>query len=65
MTEDREPVMVVQDNETKDVILEAASYEETLALLKILTLGSREIEEGKIEPIADVVKRLRAKKTPA
>lgn len=43
-----------------------SSYEETqetLALLKILALGNREIEEGKVKLAADVVRRLRARKT--
>ena len=43
---------------------DVASYDETqetLALLKILALGNREIEEGKLKPIAQVVSRLRAK----
>ena len=46
----------------------AVSYEttqETLALLKILALGNREIEEGKVKPIAEVVRRLQARKTTA
>jgi hypothetical protein len=32
---------------------------ETLALLSILEMGSRQIEEGKVQPAADVIKRLR------
>jgi hypothetical protein len=32
---------------------------ETLALLSILELGNRQIEEGKIQPAANVIKRLR------
>jgi len=30
-----------------------------MALLKILALGNRQIEEGKVEPAVDVIKRLR------
>ncbi len=47
------------------MIQDVVSYEQTqevLALLKILALGNREIEEGKVKPLATVVKRLRAKK---
>jgi len=33
--------------------------QETLALLKILALGKRKIEEGKLKPIGKMVKRLR------
>ena len=36
---------------------------ETLALLKILALGNREVEAGKVKPIANAVRLLRAKKT--
>jgi hypothetical protein len=31
-----------------------------MALLKILALGNRQIGEGKVEPAAEVIKRLRA-----
>lgn len=30
-----------------------------MALLKILALGNRQIEDGKVQPAADVIKRLR------
>ena len=68
LTEQREPMVITQNGEAKAVIQDIASYEETqetLALLKVLALGNREIEEGKVKPIADVVKRLRAKKAGA
>ena len=64
----REPLVITQNGEAKAVMQDVASYDETqetLALLKILALGNREIEEGKVKPIAEVVSRLRAKKTPA
>lgn len=68
LTERREPLVITQNGEAKAVIQDVASYDETqetLALLKILALGNREIEEGKLMPIAEVVKRLRAKKSRA
>jgi prevent-host-death family protein len=68
LAEKREPLVITQNGEAKAVIQDVASYEqtqETLALLKILALGNREIEEGKLKPIAEVVNRLRAKKTRA
>jgi prevent-host-death family protein len=64
LTEQREPMVITQNGEAKAVIQDVASYEETqetLALLKILALGNREIEAGKTQPLADVVKRLRSK----
>ncbi len=62
--ERREPMVITQNGEAKAVIQDVASYEETqetLALLKILALGNREIEQGKVKPLAGVVSRLRAK----
>ena len=61
----REPIIITQNGEAKAVLQDVASYEETqetLALLKILALGNREIEAGKVKPVADVVARLRAKR---
>ena len=61
----RQPLVITQNGEAKAVIQDVASYEETqetLALLKILALGNREIEAGKVTPVADVVARLRAKR---
>ena len=68
LAENREPLVITQNGEAKAVIQDVVSYEETqetLALLKILALGNREIEEGKVKPLAEVVNRLRARKTPA
>jgi prevent-host-death family protein len=60
----REPLVITQNGEAKAVLQDVASYEatqEALALLKILALGNREAEAGQAKPLADVVKRLRAK----
>jgi prevent-host-death family protein len=68
LTELREPMLITQNGEPRAVIQDVASYEETqetLALLKILALGTREVEEGKVTPLADVARRLRAKKMAA
>ncbi len=65
LAEEREPMLITQNGEARAVMQDVASYEatqETLALLKILALGNREVEEGKVKPVADVVRRLRAKK---
>jgi len=65
LAEEREPLLITQNGEARAVMQDVASYEatqETLALLKILALGNREVEEGKAKPVADVVRRLRAKK---
>lgn len=68
LTENREPYLITQNGEARAVMQDIASYEntqETLALLKVLALGTQEIEEGKVTPVAEVVRRLRAKKTTA
>ncbi len=60
--EQREPLVITQNGEAKVVMQDIESYEqtqETLALLKILALGTRQIEEGKVQPAEEVIKRLR------
>jgi len=64
LTTQREPMVITQNGETKAVLQDVASYEETqetLALLKILALGNQDIEAGNTRPLTDVVKRLRTK----
>jgi prevent-host-death family protein len=65
LNEHREPLVITQNGEAKVVIQDIESYEqtqETLALLKILALGTRQIGEGKIQPAEDVIKRLRKRR---
>lgn len=60
--EQREPLIITQNGEAKVVMQDIESYEqtqETMALLKILALGNRQIEEGKVQAATDVIKRLR------
>lgn len=62
--EQRVPMVITQNGEAKAVLQDVASYDEaqeTLALLKILALGNREVEQGQVTPVAAVVDRLRAK----
>jgi prevent-host-death family protein len=57
-----EPLIITQNGEAKAVIQDIQSYEqtqETLALLKILALGNRQIEEARVKPVSTVVERLR------
>ncbi len=64
LAERREPVVITQNGEARAVIQDIASYEETqetLALLKLLALGNRDIEAGKVAPVGDVVQRLRSR----
>ncbi len=56
------PLVITQNGEAKAVIQDVASYEhtqETLALLKILALGNRQIEEGKVRQASDVINAIR------
>ena len=58
------PLIITQNGEAKAVIQDVESYEqtqETMALLKILALGSRQIEEGRVKPASAIVKRLRGR----
>ena len=60
--EQREPLVITQNGEAKAVMQDIESYEQTqdtMALLKILALGNCQIEEGKVQPAVDVIKRLR------
>lgn len=62
LAEQRQPMVITQNGEAKLVIQDVKTYEETqetLALLKILALGSRQIEAGKVQAAGDVVARLR------
>jgi prevent-host-death family protein len=66
LEENRRPLIITQNGEAKAVIQDVASYEETqetLALLKILALGSQQVERGELTPISEVVKRLRSEAT--
>jgi len=60
--EKREPLVITQNGEVKVVIQDIESYEQTqdtMALLKILALGMRQIEDGKVLPAEDVIRHLR------
>ena len=62
---DAEPLVITQNGEAKVIMLSLQEYErtqETLALLKILALGRKDVEEGKCEPAKDVFARLREKR---
>lgn len=62
LSKQQEPLIITQNGEAKVVIQDIKSYEQTqqtIALLKILSLGTRQIEEGKVLPAEEVVERLR------
>jgi len=65
ISQEREPLVITQNGEAKAVLQDVASFEETqesLALLKLLALGNKEVAAGRVKPVTDVVARLRAKR---
>jgi len=58
----RQPVIITVHGEAKAVLQDLAQYEETqetLALLKVLALTGKQVEEGKVRPAADAFSRIR------
>lgn len=65
LAENREPLIITQNGEAKAILQDVVSYnetQETLALLKILALGNREIGEGKIKAADDVFADIRSRR---
>jgi len=57
ISESREPMLITQNGEAKLVVMDVRSYEqqeETLALLKLLVMGSHDIELGRFRDSEDV-----------
>ena len=64
LSETRAPLVITQNGEAKAIIQDLASYEqtqETLALLKILALGTSQIKDGKTMPAREAIRRARAR----
>lgn len=56
------PLIITQNGEAKVVLQDIKSFEETqetMALLKILALGNRQTEQGKVVSVSDAIKRIR------
>ena len=65
LRENGEPLVITQNGEATAVMQDVASYEatqETLALLKILALGRRQVEQGRTVPADEVFRRLRKRR---
>ena len=61
LTESREPLVITQNGEAKLVVMDVKSFEEqaeTMALLKLLALGNRQIELGQFQNMEDVFAEL-------
>ena len=57
-----EPLAIAQNGQATVVLQNIESLEatqETMALLKVLALGNRQIEAGQMRPAADAMARLR------
>lgn len=61
VSDSREPMLFTQDGEARVILMDVASYEEqqeTMALLKVLSLGHLEIENGDFRLAEDVFAEL-------
>jgi prevent-host-death family protein len=54
-----EPLIITQNGEAKAVLQDIASYEQTQETMALNTL---QIEEGKVQPAADVIRELRERR---
>ncbi|MBF0308804.1 MAG: type II toxin-antitoxin system Phd/YefM family antitoxin [Magnetococcales bacterium] len=62
LADGNDPVIITCHGEAKAVLQDIGAYEqtqETLALLKLLAMGNREIEQGEVVPAMEVVRHLR------
>ncbi len=62
--EKREPLVITQNGEAKAILQDVASFEatqETLAFLKLIALGNREVDSNQVRPAHEVVTRLRSR----
>ena len=62
LAENGEPLVITQNGEARAVIQDIASFEqtqETMALLKILALGNRQVAEEKLQDAGDALESLR------
>lgn len=60
----REPVLITQNGQAKAVLVDVVSYEktqETLAMLKLLALGQREIAAGETVDARSAIEELKAR----
>lgn len=57
-----EPLVITQNGEARAILQDIDSFEktqETMALLKMLAPGNRQIDAGRVRPAAEAVARLR------
>ncbi len=64
LKENGTPLIITQNGEARAVVQDIASYEKTqesLAMLKVLALSRKEIDEGKTKPIKKAFADIRRK----
>jgi prevent-host-death family protein len=62
VNESRETIIITQNGEARAIVQDIATYEqtlETMALLKLLAQGKRNIEDGKSRPLRGAITNLR------
>lgn len=62
LSDTRQPVVLTVHGEAKAVLQDITQYEETqetLALLKVLALTNRQVEDGKVRPAGEAFARIR------
>jgi prevent-host-death family protein len=61
LADSQEPMLITQNGEAKLVVMDVHSFErqeETLALLKILAMGNRDIEQGRFRDAEEIFAEL-------
>ncbi|MBT3341720.1 MAG: type II toxin-antitoxin system Phd/YefM family antitoxin [Gemmatimonadetes bacterium] len=64
VAEQRQPYVITQNGEARAVLQDIESYEETqesLAMLKLLAVGSQHAAEGQSKPLSQAAKDIRAR----
>ena len=59
--DNRGSLIITQNGEAKAIVQDIRSYEETqasIAMLKIIAMGEKDIEEGRVQPATDVFRDL-------
>lgn len=62
VSESRQPVVITIRGEAKAVLQDVESFEqtqETMALLKILALAGKSVEEGNVHPVSEAFAQVR------
>ncbi|MDH4391374.1 MAG: type II toxin-antitoxin system Phd/YefM family antitoxin [Aquabacterium sp.] len=68
LADEREPLLITQNGEAKAVLMDVVSYEqqqETLALLKLLAMGERDVQEGRVTSVDEAFDRVLTRKRAA